>query len=559
MKIIVLTTSNFKYKEIENYLTPFGFKVNQYKEFNKKSNKEIIQLLNYKNCIVLREQTYLKNEEDVEVITPEHLSSVVHISELFISVFNNGIEITDIIKSETKGFIDINKKSNSKEVYNWDEIFISENNFKSYQEMKNIDNKFSARNKVLSSFVEKYATFKDKVDLQFNKFNQENVVEFNDKIFDLIDSNKYLKLYKKNKYLKGLMNTVIENGIFTRSSLNKKQRNYWYPSLNAGLPLVSKKDEIHEITFMFHDLMHHMLPDSVLTGNNSSNHKDTYVIHRMLSEAFTLVLADMIFVNELSSIYKEYDWEKRRIYPLFKSLNVNHSNLSKEEIKSIVKANVDFALLGNKESFKKLGANEHILTNFTEKYEKFFIEDYRWTLENYNNMQKKNKKIKRWYEFNKDIIDNNKTLDSIEKTTENTNNYEDKVWFLFEELWNKVSIAMDNSIDSNKEFSKSNAFKNYMLGQTFIFFNYNDENHYILNLIKEQLKKDLLIKEDINKIRSLYKKYLQYLVNIDLLSYNDSLIYNEIYPLFDAFFVNYEKELDFKTIKEVLNKLIIKN
>lgn len=559
MKIIVLTTSQFKYKEIENYLMPFGFIVKQYSDFENKSNKEIIEILKYKNCILLREQTYLKNNKNEEIINPLHLDSVIHISELYVSVFIDGKESNEKIKSENTGFIDLIKKTNNENVYNWDEIFISDKNFKSYQEMKNIDNKFSARNKVLSIFIEKYATFKEKVDLQFNKFNQEGVVDFNGKIFDLIENNKYLKLYKNNQYLTGLMNTVVGNGIFTRSSINKKQRNYWYPSLNAGLPLVSKKDEIHEITFMFHDLMHHMLPDAILTGNDSVDHKDAYIIHRMLSEAFTLVLADMIFVNELVKNDIEYDFEKRRIYPLFKSLHVNNEDLSKEEIKSIIKANIDFALLGNKESFIKLGANEKLLNNFTEKYEKFFIEDYRWTLQNYKNMQNKKNKISKWYKVNKNLISKENTLDYFVNETKDLNNYEEKVWFLFEKLWNKVSNSMDNNKDQDINESTSNAFKNYMLGQLFIFFNYEDNDHYILKLINNELKKDILNKNDINKIRSLYKKYIDYLVKLDLLSNNDSLIYNEIYPLFEAFFVNYDKELQYTDLKDILNNLIKKN
>lgn len=559
MKVIVLTKSNFKYKEIENYLMPFGFIVKQYKEFENKSNQEIINIFKYKNCILLREQTYLKNSNGEEVKNASHLETVIHISELYVCLFTHGKEVNEKIKSETTGFIDLNKKTNSENVYNWDEIFISDKNFRSYQEMKNIDNKFSARNKVLSIFIEKYATFKEKVDLQFNKFNQEGVVDFNGKIFDLIENNEYLKLYKNNKYLNGLMNTVIKNGIFTRSSLNKKQRNYWYPSLNAGLPLVSKKDEIHEITFMFHDLMHHMLPDAILTGNDSNNHKDTYIIHRMLSEAFTLVLADMIFVNELVKEGIEYDFQKRRIYPLFKSLHVNHNNLSKEEIKSIIKANIDFALLGNKESFVKLGADRNYLENFAEKYEKFFIEDYRWTLQNYKNMQNKKEKISAWYNVNKDLIQENNTLDYFVNKTNHLNNFEDKVWLLFEILWEKISFSMENNEMKTIEESTSNAFKNYMLGQLFIFFNYGDNQHYVLKLIHDELKKEILSRNDIEKIRNIYKKYIDYLIEIDLLSFNDGSIYNEIYPLFDAFFVNYDRELEYKNIKEVLNNLIKKN
>ena len=96
-------------------------------------------------------------------------------------------------------------------------------------------------------------------------------------LFEVFENNKYISLHKKSDILTPLMNFVLKNGIFTRSSLNKKQRNYWYPYLNAGLPLVPKKDEVHEVTFMFHDLMHHLIPDLILDGNFDSNNKETYI------------------------------------------------------------------------------------------------------------------------------------------------------------------------------------------------------------------------------------------------------------------------------------------
>jgi len=37
-----------------------------------------------------------------------------------------------------------------------------------------------------------------------------------------------------------------------RSASNRREKNYWFPGLNAGIPLVPKRDPVHEATFMAH-------------------------------------------------------------------------------------------------------------------------------------------------------------------------------------------------------------------------------------------------------------------------------------------------------------------
>ena len=42
----------------------------------------------------------------------------------------------------------------------------------------------------------------------------------------------------------------------------------------------------------------------------------TYIIYRMMSEATTMVFADMLFVETLRLSGYSYDWSKRKIHPL---------------------------------------------------------------------------------------------------------------------------------------------------------------------------------------------------------------------------------------------------
>lgn len=44
-----------------------------------------------------------------------------------------------------------------------------------------------------------------------------------------------------------------------------------------------------------------------------------------------------------------------------------------------------------------------------------------------------------------------------------------------------------------------------------------------------------------NKIRAVYEEYLQKLVSMSVISKDDQATYAEVYPLFDPYFVSYDK------------------
>lgn len=387
--------------------------------------------------------------------------------------------------------------------------------------------------------------------IPINPFKQDNVIEFNDKIYNFIEQNKYLKNYKNSPILNGLMSNVLNNGLFTRSSINKKQRNYWYPALNAGLPLVPKKDELHETTFMFHDLMHHAIPDLIVTGNNSKNHKETYVIHRMMSEAFTIVLADMVFVDELVKKCIDYDWSKRKIYPVFESMAI--TNLTTVKLKEILWANVNFALLGDSDLMLSL-CGEKQFADFKEKYEKFFIEDYRWTISNYENMMKDNDTISKWFSSNKDLISEKNTVDYFEALTKKEKKYCNKVKIVFDEIWLTIEHYINNPVTFDSTESNQKSFINYMVGQSILFFrhDYLEESKIFFELIKKELVNNKIV--DIKRLRDLFNLYINKLVSENKLDENTSRIYKEVVPLFDAYYVFYDKQLKYNSIKDFLNQ-----
>jgi len=535
--IILLTKNNFKIKEITELLSGNNLRLSiMDRDF--KTNEDYISAAkenSTNDCVFIREQTVLLKRDTNEKAKIEHLESVSHKSVLKAVFVKEGLIEKKEYQVEVNGFLDFNKKRNGEDFYNWDNIFVSLTTMESYL-LSN--RKFSARSIVVSEFLEDNINFKNKKDLNFNAFNQDSVIDFSGKIYNLIENNKIIKKHKNSEILNKLINKVKKNGLFTRSSINKKQRNYWFPALNAGLPLVSKKDEIHEVTFMFHDLMHHLIPDLIYTGNTTYLHKEAYVIHRMLSEAFTIVLADMIFVDELNKSGEKYDFNKRKIYPLYQSMDVKKLTLNK--LKEIIWANIKFALLEDASLLRELAGEEEV-EEYVGKYAVFFKEDYVWTKANYDNMDKNNKVMTLWFEEVRERVSYKNTVDYYMSLINVEQSYEDKVLTIFNEVWKVIELAMKEEDDFNKEKSISDAFKRYMVGQSILFtrHGFKKETGIFKKLIKEELNKDILSQDDIKRIRAFFNLYVDKLVESNLLTINEAKTYKEVVPLFEAFYVFY--------------------
>lgn len=104
------------------------------------------------------------------------------------------------------------------------------------------------------------------------------------------------KLRPKPFYDRLLAFNLDKRGIFLKVWSYRAQRNYFHPSVNSGLPLIKKDDPVHEGTFMMHDMFHYIFRDPIITGHETDEERVVYIACRMISEACTLVLADMTAV-----------------------------------------------------------------------------------------------------------------------------------------------------------------------------------------------------------------------------------------------------------------------
>ena len=167
------------------------------------------------------------------------------------------------------------------------------------------------------------------------------------------------------------------------------------------------------MTFQAHDLTHFLLPDLIFTGTNGSLSRRLYIIYRMLSEAITLVFADMLFVEALRREGLEYDWEKRKIWPVFRDCGLDPFEPSEPQqllsvFRTLLEANIAYCLMGEDVKYREL-MSKHLgtplaevppaLQSFKDKYMPFFVEDFRWTSQNYACMAEKAPEMSRWWQL----------------------------------------------------------------------------------------------------------------------------------------------------------------
>ncbi|GEM_PF-6322027 len=103
-----------------------------------------------------------------------------------------------------------------------------------------------------------------------------------------ITSSPFLRKLDTPMYSHLVNFALNERGMFPKVWQMEAQKNYWNSTYNSGLPIVKKRDPIHEGTFMLHDIWHFVFVDPIIIGKESELDTMTYVANRLMSEAFTV-------------------------------------------------------------------------------------------------------------------------------------------------------------------------------------------------------------------------------------------------------------------------------
>jgi hypothetical protein len=107
----------------------------------------------------------------------------------------------------------------------------------------------------------------------------------------------------------------------------------------------------------------------------------TFLHHRMASEATTMVMADMRGVHTAGLREQGYDTSKRRIYPTYEAIVAHNPQVRTTDV---LAANIDFCFTGSTTMFEAMGVPTDTLETFSSKYDTFFSADYDWNAHNFD-------------------------------------------------------------------------------------------------------------------------------------------------------------------------------
>jgi inosine/xanthosine triphosphate pyrophosphatase family protein len=589
--ILFNTTNINKLKEITIQFARYGIEV--------VSTLTISPLIIYQSVpydkfhfATISEQTILVKDADNTVIDINMINSlennllpVVHKSTINYIVFTNNKCKLGSIKQKVKGHLDFTKKSLNTDVFGFDDVFVVTRLFSTYYELKKDNIKICARDHCIAKFIKKFLYRTTLGDWKYNPQKHTLPIEFRRDPFEIFLDNKYINNPVANRYgIINMLRHVANTGFFFRASKNRRQNLYWYPGLNAGVPYVMKpKDPIHELIFFIHDMVHQTIPDLIFTGYNSLDNnpdnpnnntinqviKFVYIAYRLMSEATTLVSADMYFASSLLEAGFKYDTiQERKIYPLFESMNVDISDPTM--FSTILKASMTFCLLGDPSGFETLGPDPKTLEEFVSKYEKFFIQDYRWTRHNIDDMGSRHETYKLWWDrvkmwspkYDESIHTQHKmysVTDFIELMPNITKFIETKDYrSACNEIYNKIlelyilpAFTNPNVLDP-LELRFDRMFRRYMMGQAYIFFRYSYSSSSLLKynttLYFDAIDKLMTTNKVISCtqaecIRQFYVTYLEELKSLSIITTDDLETYKWIYPLFKPMILSYDIDI----------------
>jgi len=552
MRIALLTSSRHKAEEFAAALAGHGQKVTAV-PFDGGDVSEVVvkNLLADGYSFLIREETSLTASFNRRPITerPRDMDLLTNISKM--SVWHAGDEgepRKTSYSADISGFIDLDLNGGT-DVFGWDDVFVPLEAGRNLHALKQDGIKTSARQINIGRFLADHIHFRNRLDMRFFPMRQDRSIEFSTKAFDFVTTNNLIRKGTAGHWLENTLSNVLNSGIFFRSAANRKEKNYWVPGLNAGIPLTEKKDAVHEITFLFHDLMHFQLPD-LIPDVTDDFAKQVYVTHRVLGEALTLVLADMVFIDNLAQAGVDYDFSKRLIYPLFQHMAVG-STL--DDLKPLVRAMAYYAILGDDSLLRSLlepgEAAMSSLEAFKQKYGRFFSEDVRWTERNFDQFAAHSDYISRWMScVSQDTLADN-GLTTLSRFMLGMNCGRDPgAEAVLDDILDIVfkRVVVPNARHPATTLAGvcvSNAFRRYMIGQMSFFARYS--RIFDMPAIRSKLTRKIagrgtLSADDIKGMRHLFDLYVKTLAERQIIDPSDAITYVAVHPLFPPFYVFYD-------------------
>lgn len=591
MVVIIATSYDLKFIAFQNQFQRYGIQLIQHQNSNQAPEEIISQYPNLKSKIsaIIKEKTMLtKTASPLQQAKIKHLALVTHQSQLDAWIVTpEGILKDYHTFASVQGYLNLKQKTSDPSVFGWDDIFVAFPHHRTYHELSKMGLKISAREQVISNYIKEFIHYKSPITLSHYELKFKRPMEFNTLpvrtiLSTLIVENPKLKIVKIDR----MIDQVFRQGVMFRSPHTRRTKMFWFPLLNAGIPLTPKSDDpIHEMTYLIHDFGHFLIPDLIFTGVNNNpiieaQNRQIYVWSRMISEAITIVLADMLFVWGLIASGTPYpSCNQRQIYPLFQDFKIDfESNQGKDmflQLEPILSANVRYVLTGDDSDLRKLiktqPFNDTNLQAYKAKYEKFFTADYKWTIRNYECMSQSSDAFKSWwdqvhpinhkYHLGLSTIDEVRTQISLCETLPP----QTLIWKIYDRIIQQYIQPCFGCYDTNtinllksSKQSYTLAFVRYLMGQLFFFHKYSHITS-ITNystLIMDQImdgKRCLSLNEvDVITIRAFYDRMIDQCHSEKLITEDDAINFKEVFPLVEPYYISYNSSDDI-TLSSIYN------
>jgi len=516
--ILLKTTSNEKYEEIRPHFLNYNIEC-----YTQRCNHDPIFII----------------EEHSELETSSVTSNLI--------VKNSNEELLKIYTTSANGFL-VNRQVN--DAWGYDANFIPDTLMISYYDLRKKNLKISPRDMNIGKFLQDYIHYNMPI---WNSKNILNVtrpvdlnVDYSIVLYDFFDLRSQTN-FTGYTFWKNIIDSAINQGLYLRVSNTRKMNNYWWPVGNAGLPVTKKTDNMHEKTYMMHDIFHFLVPDLLYTTGQKYS-EWSYVLHRVMTECFTLVLGDMFYVHYMTINNIVYETvEKRKIYPIFKSIYHDKKDVfTKDILEEVIRASCDYGLRGSQQGFIDLYLKygntniiqfKKLLDEFKNKYDYYLIQDLKWTLHNAEYM----KNHSELYEYFKNVPEIIKELDIITLDSLKLNVKQDINYFIdigLKQLWNSININNQNAL--------KNKFLRWSLGQLCFFEKFKEipfVNGY-KNKFYELLQFKDSIEDTINLFRHNWDQLMDYCSG-KIITSEEATHYKEVFPIFDPHYISsYDKTDD---------------
>lgn len=613
LRAVVITSNPAKFKEFKSVLGDgYGMDIMMIARDENMSVsqqcEQIMQTAAFTPHFILREESTLSLKDSGEDLT--HLSmdgiaeydleSVLHASKLEVykpiwQETENGKKLTHFTKRDYEqrsyGFIDLDRKQPCVHGFGWDGIFVNATTNLTNEEYFNKYGKQSARQHTASIFIIEYLRYKALVSLKHHQIPATKPIDFGENYIHLtrfIKADPYLSNDKVNHWgIANLRNAMVNDGMFFKAAWSRAVKNYFSPPF-SGLPLTAKQGAAEETIFGTHDMLHHAVPDLVCDVEPTKVSFQIYSAWRMISEACTLVMADMFYADSLIQTGVDRSSVDKRIHPLFEAIKeVNNigdpREMSQETrlsfIKKLLFANMRYALHGDDSAWANLlkQADGQILPQhqarldaYKNHFGKFFIGDNAWTRANYDNMNTHREVFDNWINnVGRDVFRNSNipllsdTCKALYYPGVRVDSYDAVSNAVFEHVFNtriKPSLAKAEVNFDDEMIIQSRAFRRYLIGQVSIFSKYPTPINAtsIKESILARLKSPEMfsIKEQ-NAIAKDLKRYILLLEGLRLMSRAEAKNAIDCVPVFPPVYISYSAmETQYQTIKNCVQQNI---